>query len=183
MGRRAACDIYWHGVSFHDNENIVSGQVNKFPGKLHWTNGFKRINSYQHIQSINWNRFPISRFNYLEWAWSYYYQKPISFWLWPSSKTTGNLYVKMLPIDQLSVAVVQWTLIYTPRKVQSLGHLLFMSVNTSRPSNSVTVMYDDVCAINTDTDNKYWHTAFLPWKNLVKLFGFKCHVTLAVILA
>lgn len=32
MGRRAACDIYWHGVSFHDNDNIVSGQVNKFPG-------------------------------------------------------------------------------------------------------------------------------------------------------
>ncbi len=32
VGRRAACDIYWHGVSFHDNENIVSGQVNKFPG-------------------------------------------------------------------------------------------------------------------------------------------------------
>lgn len=32
LGRRTACDIYWHGVSFHDNENIVSGQVNKFPG-------------------------------------------------------------------------------------------------------------------------------------------------------
>ncbi|XP_016130736.1 tubulin polyglutamylase TTLL11-like [Sinocyclocheilus grahami] len=31
MGRRTACDIYWHGVSFHDNENIFSGQVNKFP--------------------------------------------------------------------------------------------------------------------------------------------------------
>lgn len=34
LGRRAACDIYWHGVSFHDNDHIVSGQVNKFPGKL-----------------------------------------------------------------------------------------------------------------------------------------------------
>lgn len=34
MGRRTACDIYWHGVSFHDNENIVSGQVNKFPGMV-----------------------------------------------------------------------------------------------------------------------------------------------------
>ncbi|XP_015240035.1 PREDICTED: tubulin polyglutamylase TTLL11 [Cyprinodon variegatus] len=34
LGRRAACDIYWHGVSFHDNENIVSGQVNKFPGMV-----------------------------------------------------------------------------------------------------------------------------------------------------
>ncbi|XP_076014734.1 tubulin polyglutamylase TTLL11 [Genypterus blacodes] len=34
LGRRAACDIYWHGVSFHDNENINSGQVNKFPGMI-----------------------------------------------------------------------------------------------------------------------------------------------------
>ncbi|XP_071383332.1 tubulin polyglutamylase TTLL11 [Centroberyx affinis] len=34
LGRRAACDIYWHGVSFHDTENIVSGQVNKFPGMI-----------------------------------------------------------------------------------------------------------------------------------------------------
>ncbi|KAM4719197.1 tubulin polyglutamylase TTLL11 isoform 2-T2 [Anableps anableps] len=34
LGRRAACDIYWHGVSFHDNENIASGQVNKFPGMV-----------------------------------------------------------------------------------------------------------------------------------------------------
>ncbi|CAG05225.1 unnamed protein product, partial [Tetraodon nigroviridis] len=33
LGRRAACDIYWHGVSFHDNDHIVSGQVNKFPGE------------------------------------------------------------------------------------------------------------------------------------------------------
>ncbi|NXD96201.1 TTL11 polyglutamylase, partial [Chaetorhynchus papuensis] len=31
LGRRLPCDIYWHGVSFHDN-NIFSGQVNKFPG-------------------------------------------------------------------------------------------------------------------------------------------------------
>ncbi|NXM86150.1 TTL11 polyglutamylase, partial [Oenanthe oenanthe] len=33
FGRRLPCDIYWHGVSFHDN-NIFSGQVNKFPGML-----------------------------------------------------------------------------------------------------------------------------------------------------
>lgn len=31
FGRRLPCDIYWHGVSFHDNY-IFSGQVNKFPG-------------------------------------------------------------------------------------------------------------------------------------------------------
>ncbi|XP_037340367.2 tubulin polyglutamylase TTLL11 [Pungitius pungitius] len=34
LGRRAPCDIYWHGVSFHDNEKILSGQVNKFPGMI-----------------------------------------------------------------------------------------------------------------------------------------------------
>lgn len=33
FGRRLPCDIYWHGVSFHDNY-IFSGQVNKFPGTL-----------------------------------------------------------------------------------------------------------------------------------------------------
>ncbi|XP_036117616.1 tubulin polyglutamylase TTLL11 [Molossus molossus] len=31
LGRRLPCDIYWHGVSFHDSD-IFSGQVNKFPG-------------------------------------------------------------------------------------------------------------------------------------------------------
>lgn len=33
FGRRLPCDIYWHGVSFHDSY-IFSGQVNKFPGTL-----------------------------------------------------------------------------------------------------------------------------------------------------
>ncbi|NWY74107.1 TTL11 polyglutamylase, partial [Erithacus rubecula] len=33
FGRRLPCDIYWHGVSFHDN-NIFSGLVNKFPGMM-----------------------------------------------------------------------------------------------------------------------------------------------------
>ncbi|NXD26312.1 TTL11 polyglutamylase, partial [Spelaeornis formosus] len=33
FGRRLPCDIYWHGVSFHDS-NIFSGQVNKFPGMM-----------------------------------------------------------------------------------------------------------------------------------------------------
>ncbi|XP_008421838.1 tubulin polyglutamylase TTLL11 [Poecilia reticulata] len=32
-GRRPACDIYWHGVNFHDSY-IMSGQVNKFPGMV-----------------------------------------------------------------------------------------------------------------------------------------------------
>ncbi|XP_075842138.1 tubulin polyglutamylase TTLL11 isoform X2 [Microtus pennsylvanicus] len=31
FGRRLPCDIYWHGVSFRDSD-ILSGQVNKFPG-------------------------------------------------------------------------------------------------------------------------------------------------------
>uniref|UniRef100_UPI00398F7714 tubulin polyglutamylase TTLL11 isoform X1 n=2 Tax=Pristiophorus japonicus TaxID=55135 RepID=UPI00398F7714 len=33
-GRRLLCDIYWHGVSFHDGEVSRSGQVNKFPGMM-----------------------------------------------------------------------------------------------------------------------------------------------------
>lgn len=48
MGRRTACDIYWHGVSFHDNENIVSGQVNKFPGKSSSSpHGVMHMNSHR----------------------------------------------------------------------------------------------------------------------------------------
>ncbi|XP_059956991.1 LOW QUALITY PROTEIN: tubulin polyglutamylase TTLL11-like [Mesoplodon densirostris] len=33
FGRRLPCDIYWHGVSFHDSD-IFSGLVNKFPGMM-----------------------------------------------------------------------------------------------------------------------------------------------------
>ncbi|XP_077140988.1 tubulin polyglutamylase TTLL11 isoform X2 [Ranitomeya variabilis] len=32
LGRRLPCDIYWHGASFYETENISFGQVNKFPG-------------------------------------------------------------------------------------------------------------------------------------------------------
>ncbi|XP_040261364.1 tubulin polyglutamylase TTLL11 [Bufo bufo] len=32
LGRRLPCDIYWHGVSFYESENLCSGEVNKFPG-------------------------------------------------------------------------------------------------------------------------------------------------------
>ncbi|XP_067868501.1 tubulin polyglutamylase TTLL11 isoform X2 [Heterodontus francisci] len=34
IGRRLLCDIYWHGVSFHDGEVSCSGQVNKYPGMM-----------------------------------------------------------------------------------------------------------------------------------------------------
>lgn len=49
MGRRASCDIYWHGVSFHDNENIVSGQVNKFPGMLEMS---RKINLSRAVRTM-----------------------------------------------------------------------------------------------------------------------------------
>ncbi|XP_069603486.1 tubulin polyglutamylase TTLL11 isoform X2 [Ranitomeya imitator] len=32
LGRRLPCDIYWHGASFYETENISFGHVNKFPG-------------------------------------------------------------------------------------------------------------------------------------------------------
>ncbi|KAM3911040.1 tubulin polyglutamylase TTLL11 [Leptodactylus fuscus] len=34
LGRRLPCDIYWHGVSFCESENLCSGKVNKFPGMM-----------------------------------------------------------------------------------------------------------------------------------------------------
>ncbi|XP_060930143.1 tubulin polyglutamylase TTLL11 [Limanda limanda] len=49
LGRRAACDIYWHGVSFHENENIVSGQVNKFPGMVEM---LRKINLSRAMRTI-----------------------------------------------------------------------------------------------------------------------------------
>ncbi|XP_068609101.1 tubulin polyglutamylase TTLL11 [Brachionichthys hirsutus] len=49
LGRRAACDIYWHGVSFHDNENIVSGQVNKFPGMMEM---LRKINMSRAVRTM-----------------------------------------------------------------------------------------------------------------------------------
>ena len=35
MGKRdgGLCDIYWHGVSYYENPDIIMGRVNKFPGK------------------------------------------------------------------------------------------------------------------------------------------------------
>ncbi|KAM9735694.1 tubulin polyglutamylase TTLL11 isoform 2-T3 [Menidia menidia] len=63
IGRRAACDIYWHGVSFHDNENIVSGQVNKFPGMvemLRKINLSRAVRTMQELFPEEYNFYPRS---------------------------------------------------------------------------------------------------------------------------
>lgn len=63
MGRRTACDIYWHGVSFHDNENIVSGQVNKFPGMIEMLrkiNLSRAVRTMQEIYPEEYNFYPRS---------------------------------------------------------------------------------------------------------------------------
>lgn len=63
MGRRTACDIYWHGVSFHDNENIVSGQVNKFPGMvemLRKINLSRAVRTMQQLFPEEYNFYPRS---------------------------------------------------------------------------------------------------------------------------
>ncbi|XP_023838822.2 LOW QUALITY PROTEIN: tubulin polyglutamylase TTLL11-like [Salvelinus sp. IW2-2015] len=49
VGRRSACDIYWHGVSFHNNDNILSGQVNKFPGMIEM---LRKINLSRAVRTI-----------------------------------------------------------------------------------------------------------------------------------
>ncbi|KAF7688784.1 tubulin polyglutamylase TTLL11 [Silurus meridionalis] len=62
-GRRTACDIYWHGVSFHDHENIVSGQVNKFPGMvemLHKINLSRAVRTMQQLFPEEYNFYPRS---------------------------------------------------------------------------------------------------------------------------
>ncbi|XP_028830659.1 tubulin polyglutamylase TTLL11 isoform X2 [Denticeps clupeoides] len=63
LGRRVACDIYWHGVSFHDNENIVSGQVNKFPGMvemLRKINLSRAVRTMQELFPEEYNFYPRS---------------------------------------------------------------------------------------------------------------------------
>ncbi|XP_061118400.1 tubulin polyglutamylase TTLL11 isoform X2 [Conger conger] len=63
-GRRAACDIYWHGVSFHDNENIVSGQVNKFPGMIEM---LRKINLSRAVRTMQ-ELFP-DEYNFYPRSW------------------------------------------------------------------------------------------------------------------
>ncbi|KAF5898364.1 tubulin polyglutamylase TTLL11 isoform X1 [Clarias magur] len=64
VGRRSACDIYWHGVSFHDNENIVSGQVNKFPGMIEM---LRKINLSRAVRTMQ-QLFP-EEYNFYPRSW------------------------------------------------------------------------------------------------------------------
>ncbi|XP_023279766.1 tubulin polyglutamylase TTLL11 isoform X2 [Seriola lalandi dorsalis] len=64
LGRRTVCDIYWHGVSFHDNENIVSGQVNKFPGMIEM---LRKINLSRAVRTMQ-ELFP-EEYNFYPRSW------------------------------------------------------------------------------------------------------------------
>ncbi|MBN3303585.1 TTL11 polyglutamylase, partial [Amia calva] len=64
IGRRVACDIYWHGVSFHDNENIFSGQVNKFPGMIEM---LRKINLSRAVRTMQ-ELFP-EEYNFYPRSW------------------------------------------------------------------------------------------------------------------
>ncbi|KAL4617430.1 tubulin polyglutamylase TTLL11 [Arapaima gigas] len=64
LGRRVACDIYWHGVSFHDNENIISGQVNKFPGMIEM---LRKINLSRAVRTMQ-ELFP-EEYNFYPRSW------------------------------------------------------------------------------------------------------------------
>ncbi|CAB1332525.1 unnamed protein product [Coregonus sp. 'balchen'] len=64
MGRRSACDIYWHGVSFHDNDNIISGQVNKFPGMIEM---LRKINLTRAVRTMQ-ELFP-EEYNFYPRSW------------------------------------------------------------------------------------------------------------------
>ncbi|NXJ27914.1 TTL11 polyglutamylase, partial [Dicrurus megarhynchus] len=63
LGRRLPCDIYWHGVSFHDN-NIFSGQVNKFPGM---TETVRKITLSRAMRTMQ-NLFP-EEYNFYPRSW------------------------------------------------------------------------------------------------------------------
>ncbi|KAJ3604894.1 hypothetical protein NHX12_026945, partial [Muraenolepis orangiensis] len=64
LGRRASCDIYWHGVSFHDTDHIVSGQVNKFPGMMEM---LRKINLSRAVRTMQ-ELFP-EEYNFYPRSW------------------------------------------------------------------------------------------------------------------
>ncbi|NXT82785.1 TTL11 polyglutamylase, partial [Zapornia atra] len=62
FGRRLPCDIYWHGVSFHDND-IFSGQVNKFPGMTEMVRKItlsRAVRTMQDLFPLEYNFYPRS---------------------------------------------------------------------------------------------------------------------------
>ncbi|NXH94793.1 TTL11 polyglutamylase, partial [Pachycephala philippinensis] len=62
LGRRLPCDIYWHGVSFHDS-NIFSGQVNKFPGMMETVRKItlsRAMRTMQDLFPVDYNFYPRS---------------------------------------------------------------------------------------------------------------------------
>nr|XP_027791635.1 tubulin polyglutamylase TTLL11 [Marmota flaviventris] len=63
FGRRLPCDIYWHGVSFHDND-ILSGQVNKFPGM---TEMLRKVTLSRAVRMMQ-NLFP-EEYNFYPRSW------------------------------------------------------------------------------------------------------------------
>ncbi|KAM4662215.1 tubulin polyglutamylase TTLL11 isoform 2-T2 [Discoglossus pictus] len=64
LGRRIPCDIYWHGVSFHDSDNICSGQVNKLPGM---TEMVRKINLSRAVRTMQ-ELFP-EEYNFYPKSW------------------------------------------------------------------------------------------------------------------
>ncbi|XP_033283155.1 tubulin polyglutamylase TTLL11 isoform X8 [Orcinus orca] len=63
FGRRLPCDIYWHGVSFHDSD-IFSGLVNKFPGM---TEMVRKITLSRAVRIMQ-NLFP-EEYNFYPRSW------------------------------------------------------------------------------------------------------------------
>ncbi|GFN73517.1 tubulin polyglutamylase ttll11 [Plakobranchus ocellatus] len=47
MRRDHNCDVIWHAVNFHDQPDIYSGQVNKFPGALEI---FQKVNLFRWLE-------------------------------------------------------------------------------------------------------------------------------------
>ncbi|XP_072816164.1 tubulin polyglutamylase TTLL11 isoform X3 [Vicugna pacos] len=85
FGRRLPCDIYWHGVSFHDSD-IFSGQVNKFPGM---TEMVRKITLSRAVRIMQ-NLFP-EEYNFYPRSWIL----PDEFQLFAAQATMDVFSVKM----------------------------------------------------------------------------------------
>ncbi|XP_029468468.1 tubulin polyglutamylase TTLL11 isoform X2 [Rhinatrema bivittatum] len=83
LGRRLPCDIYWHGVSFHDTDHVFSGQVNKFPGMTDMVRKITLSRAMRAMQEL----FP-EEYNFYPRSWIL--PEELQFFIAQVNKVKGN---------------------------------------------------------------------------------------------
>uniref|UniRef100_A4Q9F4-3 Isoform 3 of Tubulin polyglutamylase TTLL11 n=1 Tax=Mus musculus TaxID=10090 RepID=A4Q9F4-3 len=130
FGRRLPCDIYWHGVSFRDSD-ILSGQVNKFPGM---TEMVRKVTLSRALRIMQ-NLFPEE-----------YIRKPL---LIDKLKFDIRLYVLLKSLDPLEIYIAKdglsrfCTEPYQEPNPQNLHHVFMHLTNYSLNIHSGKFVHSD----------------------------------------